>query len=71
MPRVLPCVGKPEFKPANYLMSCADANASWKEVAWKSWGAKTASGTGDLYQNDCTPNCAAGHFRVFCRCRGS
>jgi hypothetical protein len=43
-------------------MSCADANASWKKVKWASWGAKSAIGTGDLYQNDCQPNCVSGQF---------
>jgi hypothetical protein len=63
--RVLPCLGLPEVRPANYLMSCADANASWKKVKWASWGAKTALGTGDLYQNDCQPNCVSGHFHTY------
>ncbi len=63
--RVLPCFGLPELRPANYLMSCADANASWKKVKWLSWGAKTALGTGYLYQNDCQPNCASGQFRTY------
>jgi hypothetical protein len=61
-PKVLPCVGLPQVRPANYLMSCADANASWKKVKWASWGAKSAIGTGDLYQNDCQPNCVSGQF---------
>jgi hypothetical protein len=64
-PRVLPCAGRPQVRPTNYLMSCADANASWKNVVWKTWGAKSATGTGELYQNDCTPNCAAGHFHTY------
>jgi hypothetical protein len=63
--RVLPCFGLPEVRPANYLMSCADANASWKKVNWVSWGAKTALGKGDLYQNDCQPNCVSGHFHTY------
>ena len=63
--RVLPCFGLPELRPANYLMSCADANASWKKVKWLSWGAKTALGTGYLYQNDCQPNCVSGQFRTY------
>ncbi len=65
IPKVLPCLGLPEVRPANYLMSCADANASWKKVKWASWGASTALGTGDLYQNDCQPNCVSGHFRTY------
>jgi hypothetical protein len=46
-------------------MSCADANASWKKVSWATWGSKSATGSGELYQNDCTPNCAAGRFRTY------
>jgi hypothetical protein len=65
IPRVLPCLGLPQVRPANYLMSCADANASWKKVKWASWGAKTALGTGDLYQNDCQPNCVSGQFHTY------
>jgi len=65
VPRVLSCLGLPEVRPANYLMSCADANASWKNVKWHSWGLKSALGTGDLYQNDCQPNCVSGRFRTY------
>ncbi len=65
IPKVLPCLGLPQVRPANYLMSCADANASWKNVKWVNWGAQTALGTGDLYQNDCQPNCVSGHFHAY------
>jgi hypothetical protein len=65
IPKVLPCVGLPQVRPANYLMSCADANASWKKVKWASWGAKSAIGTGDLYKNDCQPNCVSGQFHSY------
>ncbi|MGA3354403.1 MAG: hypothetical protein ABSD85_14655 [Acidimicrobiales bacterium] len=64
-PHVLSCLGEPELKPASYVISCADANASWHEVTWSSWGPKRAIGVGDLYQNDCTPTCAAGHFHTY------
>ena len=64
-PRVLTCPGHTEVRPRSYLMSCGDANASWKNMVWTSWGPRTASGTGDLYQNDCTPNCASGHFHTY------
>jgi len=37
----------------------------WKKVTSTSWQTKTASGKGDLYQNDCSPNCAAGHFHTY------
>ena len=65
LPRVLTCVGQRQVRPVNYLLSCADANASWKNVKWLAWSAKTAVGTGDLYQNDCQPNCVSGRFHSY------
>lgn len=65
LPRVLTCVGQPQVRPTNYLLSCADANASWKQVKWLSWRAQTAVGTGALYQNDCQPNCVSGRFHSY------
>jgi hypothetical protein len=47
-------------KPSNYVVSCADANSGWSGVTWSSWTTATAVGKGTYYQNDCTPNCAAG-----------
>ena len=65
VPRVLSCLSVPEVRPPSYLMSCADANAAWRNVRWVNWGLKTALGTGDLYQNDCQPNCVSGHFHSY------
>ena len=63
--KVLSCSGRPLVKPASYDMSCADANAWWKHVKWSSWGEKSALGHGYLYTNDCTPDCASGHFHSY------
>ena len=30
-------------------------------VSWSNWGGATASGTGTLTDDDCTPDCATGH----------
>lgn len=64
-PAVLSCSEKREIKPAKFEMSCADGNSWWKKVSWSSWGGATASGKGDLYQNDCTPDCAGGTFKTY------
>jgi hypothetical protein len=63
--KVLSCIGLPELRPTNYVITCADANASWKMVRWSSWGGKDAVGRGYLYLNDCQPDCAAGHFHSY------
>jgi hypothetical protein len=60
--RVLTCSLKPATKPSTYLLSCADANASWTGMSWSVWSASSASGRGLLRQNDCTPNCVSGKF---------
>jgi len=60
--RVLTCSLKLATKPSTYLLSCADANASWTGVTWSRWSASSASGHGILRQNDCTPNCVSGKF---------
>jgi len=59
---VLTCSLKLATKPSSYLLSCADANASWTGVSWSRWSSSSASGRGILRQNDCTPNCVSGKF---------
>lgn len=63
--KILTCTGHTEHKPAEYVMSCADYNASWRKVTWSRWGGDIATGKGALYQNDCTPNCADGRFHTY------
>jgi hypothetical protein len=60
--RVLTCNLKLATRPSAYLLSCADANASWTGVTWSAWNGSSASGHGILRQNDCTPNCVSGKF---------
>ncbi len=62
---MLTCTDRRATRPADYVISCADANAQWKDVHWMSWGRHTASGRGDYYVNDCTPYCAAGKFHTY------
>jgi hypothetical protein len=49
-------------KPHKVVFTCADGNDYLDRVKYKSYGGKTASGSGRLNQNTCTPNCAHGHF---------
>ena len=51
-----------KYKPTSYIFYCADANSGMKHATYDWWTAKTAHGTATLYDNDCEPNCAAGHF---------
>ncbi len=57
---LLTCQSKVTSEPTSYLLSCADANASFSSMRWSTWGSSSARGRGILLQNDCTPNCVSG-----------
>ena len=57
--------GPLQAKPASFVIACGDANYSLAKIAWKSWGSASATGTATASANDCTPNCAAGHFHSY------
>ncbi len=59
------CQGKPQVRPAMVLFACADGNFSAEKLRWTTWGGRTAVATGVAQSNDCTPNCAAGHFHSY------
>lgn len=51
--------------PASLVMACGDGNYSLAKLTWKGWGTVAAKATGSASANDCTPNCAAGHFHSY------
>jgi hypothetical protein len=65
-PSVLPdCLGKPTVKPSEVILACADAGLGVRAISWLGWGSALAAGVGTAFANDCTPNCAAGHFHSY------
>lgn len=60
---LLSCSDHYGAKPSNYVISCADANSEFSDLHWLSWGNPTAYATGEARWNDCTPDCAAGHWK--------
>ncbi|HEY1627735.1 MAG TPA: hypothetical protein VGG16_28495 [Streptosporangiaceae bacterium] len=62
---VVNCLGKQQVKPGEVVLACADYNSLIDKITWTSWTSGLASGTGILVQNDCTPNCAEGHFHKY------
>jgi hypothetical protein len=58
------CTSPGRVKPARIVLACGDGNAVAENLRWTKWGI-TASGRGDLRQNDCIPDCASGTFHVF------
>ena len=59
------CLGKPRVKPASVLLACGDGSFRVTTLAWTGWGQTFAAGRGIGSVNDCTPNCAAGHFHSY------
>lgn len=47
------------------ILACADGNAYAQHLRWSSWTATRATGSGDIEQNDCVPDCAGGQFKTY------
>ncbi len=62
---VLDCNLKPVVAPSTLIITCADAGIGVQDLHWTSWTPKLASGHGTFWENDCTPDCAAGHFHYY------
>jgi hypothetical protein len=62
---VLDCSSKPVVAPSTFIITCADAGIGVRDLHWTSWTPKLASGYGTFWENDCTPNCADGHFHYY------
>jgi hypothetical protein len=62
---VLDCSYKPVVAPSSLIVTCADAGIGLRDLHWTSWTPKLASGYGTFWENDCTPNCAEGHFHSY------
>jgi hypothetical protein len=60
---LLSCSDKYGAEPSTYVLSCADFNSKFTDLHWTSWGSATAYASGEARWNDCTPNCASGHWK--------
>jgi hypothetical protein len=59
------CESKPEVEPSSFVLACGDGGFGLTSVHWTKWAPADASGVGTEYLNDCTPNCASGHFHNY------
>jgi len=57
--------GPLQSQPASLVLACGDGNYSLEGLKWRGWGTAAATATGSARANDCTPNCAAGHFHSY------
>jgi hypothetical protein len=62
---VVNCINRPQVRPGSFTLACADGNDYLYGLSWTSWTPQLASGYGSEKQNDCQPNCAAGHFHTY------
>jgi hypothetical protein len=51
--------------PTDLMLACADGNYELTKLAWRNWGRAAATARAVARANDCTPNCAAGHFHSY------
>jgi hypothetical protein len=59
------CQGKPVVKPVIVTLACGDGNFYAENLRWTGWGESFTAALGVGQANDCTPNCAAGHFHSY------
>jgi len=64
-PVVVNCGGKTQVRPGSYILACGDGGALVERLTWAAWGSSSALASGTYALNDCTPDCAAGHFDAF------
>jgi hypothetical protein len=62
---VVDCLGKPQIRPGTFTLACADGNSVLTRLSWTNWTAGHATAVGVQEENDCKPDCAAGHFRAY------
>jgi hypothetical protein len=63
--RVVGNCTRSQVRPSTIVIACADAGVQLTHLRWRSFGGPRARATGDYTFNDCTPNCAAGHFHSY------
>jgi len=59
------CFGRPSVEPSEVVLSCADGGFSIQKIQWTGWGESFAAGMGTGSLNNCTPNCANGHYHSY------
>ena len=63
-PVIPSCIERP-VAPEEIVLACGDGNFSLEGLRWHTWGAAIATAAGTVHENDCKPNCAAGHFHDY------
>ena len=59
------CTSAVRVRPSSILIACGDGNFFATKLHWSRWDATDALAVGIGHSNDCTPDCARGHFHTF------
>src|SRR5580704_7872421 len=59
------CTQPGQVKPSEIILACGDGNSVAQRLHWQKWSHSSASGSGVLHQNNCTPYCAEGTFHDY------
>ena len=52
-------------EPVSITLACADAGIGVQDMLWMTWTAKTATGSGLLWEKLCVPDCATGKMGYY------
>jgi hypothetical protein len=63
-PMLTGCVGKSLIRP-EAIDFCGDGVFFLRRIRWASWGRSSAVAAGMAHQDDCRPDCARGHYRLY------
>ena len=58
------CLGTPRVRPVTIMLACGDGGFIANRLSWTGWGSTFAAARGVASANDCTPNCAEGHYHT-------
>jgi hypothetical protein len=54
-----------QVEPRSITVACADHGIGAQDLTWSSWTSTEANATGEVWWNDCTPDCANGVFKNY------
>lgn len=60
-----PAAQKATVRPVSIILACADDGLGVEDLHWTMWTAGVAVGTGWVWENECTPDCAAGVVKSY------
>ncbi len=61
----LPQRNQASVKPTSIVLACGDGNTGTEDLVWTSWTQTDASATGEVWENNCIPDCADGTIEVY------